>query len=403
MRLCWIIADLGNYHAARMRALQSSLQHDLKVIELKCRSEYPEFAAARDAVRALHCRTLFAPDAGAISFGRLRGMLYRALDDARPDALFVNGWSQSSAILAMAWSMSHQVPFVIASESTAADQTRVAWREGVKCLLVRRAGAAFVGGRRSAQYLRTLGLPEASIFQGYDAVDNEHFAAGAEAARRAAAQVRSALNLPGRYLLCVARLIPRKGFAMLLEAFARYRAGTTTAGLDLLFVGDGSDRPRLMQLAAALGIDAGVHFHGFQGYDRLPSYYGLAEALIVPSRSEPWGLVVNEAMASALPVLVSSACGCTDDLVRHGHNGFVIDPTNVKELTELVRFIDAQPQRVRQLGRNAHADIGAWGLDHFAAQCWGAAKAAVATGPSRPFALEVFSLESFARTRPGLL
>ena len=75
---------------------------------------------------------------------------------------------------------------------------------------------------------------------------------------------------------------------------------------------------------------------GFKQYDELPIYYGLAGAFIHASTTEQWGLVVNEAMAAGLPVIVSERCGCAPDLVENGRNGFTFDPYDVDALTHLM-------------------------------------------------------------------
>ncbi len=79
---------------------------------------------------------------------------------------------------------------------------------------------------------------------------------------------------------------------------------------DLVLLGDGPLKPTLLKLISSLGLESCVHLPGFKQYDELPVYLGLAETFIHASTTEQWGLVVNEAMASGLPVLVSNRCGC---------------------------------------------------------------------------------------------
>ena len=94
-----------------------------------------------------------------------------------------------------------------------------------------------------------------------------------------------------------------------------------------------------------------MHLPGFKQYDELPVYYGLASAFVHASTTEQWGLVVNEAMASGLPVLVSNRCGCATDLVQEGRNGFTFDPSNVEQLAQLMLKISAfQPFKLSEFG-----------------------------------------------------
>ena len=81
-----------------------------------------------------------------------------------------------------------------------------------------------------------------------------------------------------------------------------------------------------------IGLEESIQFFGFQAYDSIPAWYARTACLILPSVSEPWGLVINEAMASGLPVIVSDRCGCADDLVEDGANGYIFSAKNADSL-----------------------------------------------------------------------
>ena len=192
------------------------------------------------------------------------------------------------------------------------------------------------------------------ISMGYDAVDNEYLAKGAANVRSAergerkayqgrTSEVRRRHQLPARYFLASARFIERKNLPRLIAAYARYRSLTRSKGhgageqvRELVMLGDGPLRPALRSQLNALGLHACVHLRGFQHYEELPVFYGLADAFVHASTTEQWGLVVNEAMASGLPVMVSNRCGCVYDLVREGCNGFAFDPYDVEQLVRLM-------------------------------------------------------------------
>jgi len=96
-----------------------------------------------------------------------------------------------------------------------------------------------------------------------------------------------------------------------------------------------------------------VHLRGFESYDELPIYYGLANAFVHASMTEQWGLVVNEAIASGLPVIVSNRCGCAPELVSD--NGSTFDPTNEHELTARLLEMSSLSDRERKhLGGNSY-------------------------------------------------
>ena len=99
----------------------------------------------------------------------------------------------------------------------------------------------------------------------------------------------------------------------------------------------------------------------------MPAYYGLASAFVHASTTEQWGLVVNEAMASGLPVLVSNRCGCAPDLVQEGVNGFTFDPYNVEQLAQLMLKISAfQTFSLSTFGAASRRIIADWGPERFA-------------------------------------
>ena len=96
-----------------------------------------------------------------------------------------------------------------------------------------------------------------------------------------------------------------------------------------------------------------MHLPGFKSYDELPVYYGLAKAFVHASTAEQWGLVVNEAAASGLPVIVSNRCGCAPELVND--NGFTFDPATEDELaTRLLEMASMSDQERKQLGENSY-------------------------------------------------
>jgi glycosyltransferase involved in cell wall biosynthesis len=234
------------------------------------------------------------------------------------------------------------------SESKEDDRPRPWWKEIAKRRLVRRCDSALVGGAPQADYLRKLGF-KGEIFLGYDVVDCDYFRKGAEAARRDQAQIRARLGLPQRYFFACTRLIPRKNIDGLLKAYAKYRAASAGEPWGLVIAGSGQEAESLRLLERKLDLD-GVLWPGFVQYDELPLYYGLASAFIHPALSEPWGLVVNEAMASGLPVLVSRTAGAQYELLAEGKNGYAFDPTDeddlVSKMLMLARMDDAGRARM---------------------------------------------------------
>ncbi len=108
----------------------------------------------------------------------------------------------------------------------------------------------------------------------------------------------------------------------------------------------------------------------------MPAYYGRAGAFIHPALVEQWGLVVNEAMAAGLPVLVSERAGCAPDLVRQGVNGFTFDPLNTAELARLLGVISRSAHDRAGWGAASRVIVAEWSPGRFASGLWAAADAA---------------------------
>ena len=122
---------------------------------------------------------------------------------------------------------------------------------------------------------------------------------------------------------------------------------------------------------------------GFQQYGDLPEYYGTAGAFVHVSTLEPWGLVINEAMASGLPVLVSDRCGCTESLVANGENGFTFAPTDTAAITEAMLAVATHETRRAKMGEASKRRIADWGPARFAAGLRDATVYARDHGPSQ--------------------
>ena len=308
----------------------------LLALELKGRSK--TYGWTPPASPPFAKRSLTSPDETATA-ELVAPRLRAALAEARPAAVCVNGWYDFLSLTTIRWCATHGVPFVVMSESPLPVTPPPRFREWIKRRIVRLARAALVGGQAHAEYARQLGLPADAVFTGYDAVDNDYFAEGAAAARANATAVRKQLGLPENFFLASKRFVPKKNIPRLLEAFAGYRTDSQAAGREpwqLVLLGDGLERADVVERIAKLGLQGEVLLPGFRAYDELPAYYGLAGAFIHASTHEEWGLVVNEAMAAGLPLLLSRRCGCAADLLEEGRNGFGFDPLDVTTLRGLM-------------------------------------------------------------------
>jgi 1,2-diacylglycerol 3-alpha-glucosyltransferase len=368
MRLAVLFDNLGPYHIARLAALGSRC--DLLAVEQHGSSaEYDWRPSAQVPFRRV---TLFehagVPRGAA---GQTLRALSKVLSGFHPDVVAVPGWASEQAISAVTWALRRKVPVIVMSESQDIDFPRTIFREWVKRRYLVCCDGALVGGRPHSDYLVKLGMHATRIREGYDVVDNEYFNKGAGRARANAATLRPQHCLPERYFLTTARFVEKKNLPRLIQAFAdflRAMDGQAQASIPwhLVVLGDGALRGELERRVVALGLGTQVLLPGFKQYPELPLYYGLAQAFILASTTEQWGLVVNEAMASGLPVLVSERCGCARDLVQPGVNGYTFDPCDVSALTGLMVQLAENEDRRRAMGEASANLIETWSPDVFA-------------------------------------
>jgi glycosyltransferase involved in cell wall biosynthesis len=298
---------------------------------------------------------------------RSREEIGRVLAAVRPAVVVCVGYADPEIHQAVAWSLNRRVPLVTCSDSTYDDEPRSWPVELLKRRVVAAFDSAVVAGTRAASYLDTLGLEPGRNFRPWDVVDNDYFSRGADRSRGAAEPLRARLGLPERYFLCVARFVAKKNLARLIEAYRLYAAGAGGDAWSLVLSGAGPLEADMRMRVAAAGLNGRVHFPGFLQYPDLPACYGLAGALVLPSASDQWGLVVNEAMAAGLPVLVSSRCGCAPELVREGENGFTFDPDDADRLADgLTRMAALAPGRREAMGCRSRQLIAAFTPEAFA-------------------------------------
>ena len=269
---------------------------------------------------------------GSYSFLLNRG-LTKALDRAHPEVIICGGYNYIASWQALRWANRNTVPFILWTESTSLDQrNHHSWIEALKRWFLTHCEGFLVPGLSSRNYLRELGVPDDSIFTAPNAMDLGFFTEAAREAKINAATIRQEFSLPERYFLNVGRLVPIKGVIELLDAYAKLDADVR-ARVGLVLVGDGALKAELTRKAALISPGT-VRFPGFLQKDRLPEIYALADAFVFPTLSDPWGFVVNEAMACGLPIIASDVAGCVADLVHDGENGLIVPARDVGALSD---------------------------------------------------------------------
>jgi glycosyltransferase involved in cell wall biosynthesis len=386
--LAILTQQVSHYHAARYRAAAEVFPR-LTIISSMNDADFPEFlfrgVPGFDIVALFDGKSAYLQ---AIKAGKMWRAICAALDKLEPDLVAVAGWAFPESLGAIAWARRRGARSLMMSDSQHEDSSRYPLREFIKSRVVAACDAALVAGARQSDYIVSLGMPQARVFFGYDAIDNQHFVEGAERARACAAAFRARHGLPEHYVLASARFVAKKNLIRLVEAFAR-AIQLTQAPHSLIILGDGPGRTGLEASISASGLTGRIFLPGFKDYETLTIFYGLADAFAHISLAEQWGLVINEAAAAGLPLIVSRPCGAAAELVRKDVNGYLVDPTNTEEIARaLGASMTATDDVRRAMGVESQRIVGHWGPERFAEGLRDASAAAFAIPiPTRRLAL----------------
>ena len=299
-------------------------------------------------------------------FTRMR-IIWTALARERERTiLHLAGWGHPVLLSAMVVAWSLRIPVAVESD-TAEGQPDRTWRNIVKKLfypvLFRLPGRFLPGGNRQARYLASFGVKPERMTIAQMTVDVcaiRQFCATEREPARSAARARWGMSLHEHIVLYIGRLEDEKGLQHLLSAFGRAIAENND--LRLTIAGDGSLRSHIEAIASI--ADRHVSYVGRLAGDDVLRAYLAADLMVLPSLFEPWGLVVNEAMACGLPVIVSDRVGCADDLVRNGETGLVVRAGNEAELASAICRLARDAKTRNHMGSAAETLISNWTLDN---------------------------------------
>jgi glycosyltransferase involved in cell wall biosynthesis len=285
--------------------------------------------------------------------------LWREFRQVRPDYVISYGYTLAPQFIAILWSVLTQTPFAVIGDANIHADLATGWRRSLKNFwlrwIVNRAAALIYIGTANRMFWERYGAPPARLFAARYAVDNEHFERAARCERDEAEELLRRWDFAGKTVfLFVGRLVARKNVDLLVRAMR----GISEEQVALVIAGDGEERPKLEALAAG---DARIIFAGAIAQSELPRYYTLADALLLPARDEPWGLVVNEAMAIGLAVIAHRQVGAAVDLVDE-RNGVALETFTVEEVAAAMRHLARDRDGLKRMQENSRLKIGEWSI-----------------------------------------
>jgi 1,2-diacylglycerol 3-alpha-glucosyltransferase len=341
-KLCILLHQIGPYHHARLNAL--AREFDVLAIEIRATSTEYYWTGL---------------DHGECNYTAVRAYanigVNSVFEQYRIDLFLTYGWNETEYLYTLLYAKKKRIPVFSASDTFFEKKSRSYLLEYIKKYVIKSFDGFLVAGSKSMDYIYKYDS-QASIQTPFDVVDNALFFGQNT-------KERKNNNLPSCYILCVARFIWEKNLLVMLKAYSDY-IGTTEKIMPLVLIGDGALRDEILSQIASLGITDSVHIVSWVEYQSLPSYFQSASCLLLPSVSETWGLVVNEAMAAGLPVLVSEKCGCVPDLVQNGVNGIVFSPTQDGICAALSEFSNLDNGSLSKMSDNSRRIIADYSLEN---------------------------------------
>ncbi|PWK26512.1 glycosyltransferase involved in cell wall biosynthesis [Arcicella aurantiaca] len=283
-----------------------------------------------------------------VSLGQKVSGILREIRQFKPDVVNLTGYYDLASWAILFYCKLKGIKTILSNESTAGDHVRDKFKESIKSFIIKQYDGYFNFGTLSKNYLIELGAKTSKMLVNRNCVDNVALKRIYDKNVEDKYSKQQLLGVASHNFIFVGRLIDYKNLINFLKAFAEAQKQITT-DWGVIILGDGEQKEELQRLVSTKQIK-NISFQKGVSWQQVPEYLALSDVLVLPSYSEPWGLVVNEAMACGMPVLVSEKCGCAIDLVKNGVNGFTFSPYNQEEITtNLLKFM-SQSQNLKEMG-----------------------------------------------------
>lgn len=360
LKVAVFFTNYSHYHLARVKAFQSMVKNEWEVIGIEITRDGVDYQWKTDIDDSdLSIFSILGTSKiNKVNILKQINKIFSLLNKLNPDVLVIAGYGRFLINISLLWTIIKNKSSIILSDSKEDDAPRQFLTEKIKSLVVNLFDSALVAGNKHKQYLIKLGLPEKAIFMGYDVVDNNTFHPDK------IGSLTSPLNQP--FFLAINRFIEKKNLPLIISAYASYYQQKKENSWHLVICGDGELRPQLEGLIHQYNLQQFIHLPGFLQQEELLPYFAHARCFIHASTTEQWGLVVNEAMAAGLPVIVSNGCGCFEDLVIEGVNGFGFNAQNQEELTNLMVKMSSEDVNLHQMGQASLNHIKKYSPQYFA-------------------------------------
>lgn len=289
----------------------------------------------------------------SIELGRiklyLKPSLFHYLMLEKPELVIIGGFSLP-AILTLLYCKLFNKKLILWSDATPfSERTTDKIRNLIRRVLVRNSSAYIASGTEARKYFFSLGADPKKVAISILTLDVERFSSCCRKFASEKEEIKAQKGLSGKIILYSGRLIEKKGIIYLLKGFKILQ--DVVDNISLLILGSGETEKELQNYCKK--NDLNVYFAGFIQQGELPKYYAIADIFVFPTLSDPWGVVVNEAIAAGLPVICSKWAGAARDLIKDGVNGYIVNPQDVNNLAQKMKELLLNDKKSLEMGRES--------------------------------------------------
>lgn len=356
MNIVILHTDFRIYWPGRIKALQMLLKEkgmELYPIEISGKGSPYAFGKGNTDTDIPNWHILFPErDMESLSGKEIKKRLVPILDKLQPEVVIAGAIAFPSGALATAWAKKNKKKIVIFDDARIEDVQRNRIVNFIKRHIYQNVDAMVYPAPEWEDTGKYWGFSPKQLFYGIDVVDNDFWQ-------------QTCPDTEEKYFISVNRLIEIKNLLFTIKAYQQLKIIHNDFP-ELWIVGEGPEKDKIISFIQTHKIE-GIKLKPFQSQVKLRTLYQNAQAMIISSHKETWGLVINEAMASGIPVIVSQHCGATHSLVKEGINGYIFNPFDLQSLiSKWEVFINQTEQERKEFGKQSSEIIKEWNLNRFA-------------------------------------
>lgn len=286
--------------------------------------------------------------------------IIKKIESWKPDALLLYGWSFKSHLKVLRY-FNRKIPIFFRGDSTLLNEGN-SFKSIIRKIFLswvyKNVDVALYVGTHNKNYYLKFGLKKKQLLFAPHAVDNNRFKIQSLNQQIFVHQEKERLHIGEEDIvfLYAGKLDDNKNIAVLVAAFIKIQVPIT----HLIIAGNGVNEFELKRMVSNY---SNIHFKDFVNQQEMPSLYGLCDVFVLPSKTETWGLGINEAMSCGKAVIASTGCGASIDLIEEGINGFTFPPANVDALANCMKFFVKHKQQAIEMGKHSLKKINDWSFE----------------------------------------